>query len=239
MHTETIAGLHKCQPKNEPKQGEVKNMVVLNMPAKNGKKAWISIKNKKPEDGGSPYRILNVEKLDWPPDHYGNIALNLEVEASNESAFQQARSAMKEPESYPGDGIYDKTPPQTNVKPPVARCNGGDGVTETRKHLMKSANLLVLCIRATEKAVAPHQPVVAQTSEQFQSDVAKLFIEASSRRTTDGVNWWSYIDRMPDTPLAPSQSQQGKSGLTAPLLTKNACTCENTDGDNPLCPIHS
>ncbi len=94
--TETINGLHKCQPKNEPQQGEVKNMVVLNMPAKNGKKAWIKIKSEKPEKGGSPYRLLNVEKLDWPPDDYGNIAFNIEVEASSSqpTAFQQARSAM-------------------------------------------------------------------------------------------------------------------------------------------------
>lgn len=76
-----------------------------------------------------------------------------------------------------------------------------DGVEATRKHLMRAANLLVLCIRATEKAIVPHQPVSAQNREQFQSDVAKLFIEASSRRTDDGVTWWSYVDRMPDHPI--------------------------------------
>ena len=68
MTTETINGLHKCQPKNAPEAGTIKNMVVLNMPAKNGKKAWIKIKSEKPEKGGSPYRLLNVEPLDWPPD---------------------------------------------------------------------------------------------------------------------------------------------------------------------------
>ena len=94
--------------------------------------------------------------------------------------------------------------PEAPVKEPelpLPLSDSSGGVMETRKHLMQSANLLVLCIRATEKAVAPHQPVVAQTSEQFQSDVAKLFIEASSRRTTDGVHWWSYIDKMPTTPI--------------------------------------
>ncbi len=209
--TETINGLHKCQPKNAPEVGIVKNMIVQNMPAKQGKKAWIKIKSEKPEKGGSPYRILNAENLDWPPDDYGNIAFNIEVEASSSapSAFQQTKAAMQQGEDdyappFKPDSEdrseYRENAPQY---PPHAQ-QGEDGVKDTRKHLMQSANLLVLCIRAVENAVAPHQPVVAQTSEQFQSDVAKLFIEASSRRTTDGVNWWSFIDRMPTTPLVPN-----------------------------------
>ncbi len=102
MDTITINGLHKCQPKNIPDVGEVKNMVVLNMPAKGDKKAWISIKNKKPEDGGTPYRILNVQPLDWPPDQYGNVAMNLEVEASNSqpSAFSKARETMQQGDEH-------------------------------------------------------------------------------------------------------------------------------------------
>ncbi len=100
MDTITVNGLHKCQPKNIPDVGEVKNMVVLNMPAKGDKKAWISIKNKKPEDGGTPYRILDVVPLDWPPDQYGNVAMNLEVEASSSppSQVQQLRQIVKHDE---------------------------------------------------------------------------------------------------------------------------------------------
>ncbi len=233
----TINGLHRCQPKNEPQIGAVKTFLVIHNPAKQGKKPWIAIKSAAEDKGGTPYRVVSIESTGWEPDQYGNQSYNLEVEAVNGNAFQQTKAAMK---SYPGDGVYDEPQGTQNApESPVHAQQGEDGVMATRKHLMQSANLLVLCIRAVENAVAPHQPVVAQTSEQFQSDVAKLFIEASSRRTTDGVNWWSYVDRMPDTPLAPSQSQQGKSGSTASLYTKNDCTCENTDGDNPLCPIHS
>ncbi len=137
---------------------------------------------------------------------------------SNGSAFQQTKAAMQPEREYDDNRI---PPPEleqgknTPQSPPHAQ-QGEDGVTATRKHLMQSANLLVLCIRAVEHAVAPHQPVVAQTSEQFQSDVAKLFIEASSRRTTDGVNWWSFIDRMPTTPLV----LNGKHSTTAKPIQK-------------------
>lgn len=246
MHQETIAGLHKCQPKNAPEAGTIKNMVVLNMPAKNGKKAWIKIKSEKPEKGGTPYRLLNVEPLDWPPDDYGNIAFNIEVEATTAqpSQFQNARATMQQgdPQDY-GDGSPDEIGSTHSVKPPARlpqspphAQQGEDGVTEARKHLMRCCNLYNLCVAAAEKVIAPGLPVIAQTSEQFQSTLASLWIEASSRRCTNGVDWWSYIDKMPATPV-----NGGKHATTAtpfPQL-KTICTCENTDGDNPLCPIHS
>ncbi len=245
MHTETIAGLHKCQPKNAPEAGTIKNMVVLNMPAKNGKKAWISIKNKKPEEGGSPYRVLNVEPLDWPPDQYGNVAMNLEVEATTAqpTAFSQARAIMQqgEPEQFDAErfvtvqgGIIHPRPPTIEPQSPPHDQQGEDGVTEARKHLMQTSNLMVLCIKAADY-VALQLPEVAHTSEQFAGILGQLFKESYSRRTTDGVNWWSYVDKMPTTPLPPN----GKHATTASSKPKNVCTCENTDGDNPLCPIHS
>ncbi len=244
MHTETIAGLHKCQPKNAPKQGETKNMVVLNMPAKNGKKAWIKIKSEKPEKGGSPYRLLNVEKLDWPPDDYGNIAFNIEVEASSSapSAFQQTKATMQQGETSHDetwDAMHGVKPPSNAPQSPPHAQQGEDGVQATRKHLMQACNLYSLCIGAVEKVIAGALPEAARTSEQLQASLASIWIEASSRRSTDGVTWWSFIDKMPTTPLAPSQSQQGKPRSTTPLSPKNVCTCENTDGDNPLCPVHS
>ncbi len=125
------------------------------------------------------------------------------IKVDNRSKIK--REASEEPANKAEQGKTDwpeaEQPPLIEPQSPVHAQNGHEGVTATRKHLMQSANLLVLCIRAAEKAVAPHQPVVAQTSEQFQSDVAKLFIEASSRRTTDGVHWWSYIDLMPEVPI--------------------------------------
>ncbi len=239
----TINGLHSCKPGNEPVIGQVKTFVIIHNPPKNGKKAWIKIKAANEENGGTPHRILSAEPTGYT-DKFGNVSFNLEVEESSSAptAFQQARSAMKEAEGTlytVVDTPPNVEPPQSTVNTPPSRPNGGDGVSDTRKHLMKVANLYNLCIAAVDKAIAPNLPEIARTSEQFQATLASLFIEASSRRTTDGVNWWSYVDRMPDTPLAPSQSQQGKSGTTVPLSPKNICTCENTDGDNPLCPLHS
>ncbi len=207
--TETINGLHKCQPKNTPKQGETKNMVVEHKPARGDKKAWIKIANKKPEEGGSPYRILNVEPLDWPPDKYGNIAMNLEVEATNgaPTAFANARATMQQGgmSNEEIDGTYDridasKTAPQS----PVHAQQGEDGVMATRKHLMQTSNLMVLCIKAADY-VALQLPEVAHTSEQFAGILGQLFKEAYSRRTTDGVNWYSYVDFMPTHPIKEDQ----------------------------------
>ncbi len=242
MHSETISGLHKCQARNAPEAGTIKNMIVLNMPARNGKKAWIKITNKKPEEGGSPYRILNVEPLDWPPDQYGNVAMNLEVEATTAqpTAFSQARATMQQGE--PEVKTYDLTPtpagpvykrvPETPVNEPessVRLQQGEDGVTEARKHLMRCCNLYNLCIAAAEKVIAPGMPEVARTSEQFQSTLASLWIEASSRRCTNGVDWWSYIDHMPTTPV-----NGEKKSATAKPIQKESEGVDELDGGVPF-----
>lgn len=87
--TEVISGLHICQPKNVPNAGDTKNFAVLNMPAKGGKKAWIKIKSEPPDKGGSPYRVVAVTPTGWEPDEYGNVALNLEIEAVSAPAPRQ------------------------------------------------------------------------------------------------------------------------------------------------------
>ena len=98
--TETINGLHKCQPKNEPVEGETKAFAVLNMPAKDGKKPWIKIKSESVEKGGSMYRIVSVTPTGWQPDNYGNISFNLEIEAVNGTANAPQRPAVA-PQSPP------------------------------------------------------------------------------------------------------------------------------------------
>jgi hypothetical protein len=91
--------------------------------------------------------------------------------------------------------------PATAPELPLERPNGDVGVMEARKHLMKACNLYNLCIKAAVTSICPNIPDEQRTNEQFQSTLASLWIEASSRRCTDGVNWWSFIDRMPDKPL--------------------------------------
>ena len=67
-----------------------------------------------------------------------------------------------------------------------------DGIKEVRRHLMQSANLYVLCIRAVNLTIAQHMPAIAQTSEMFQSAVASLFIDATR---------WRLHEKMPDKPI--------------------------------------
>jgi hypothetical protein len=67
-----------------------------------------------------------------------------------------------------------------------------DGVREAKEHLMKAANLLILCVDAVNKAVAPHVPPIAQTEGFFQAQVASLFIEASRA---------GYVFKMPSRPI--------------------------------------
>jgi hypothetical protein len=76
------------------------------------------------------------------------------------SHFREAKAIMDKPEEQPA----------TDSHP---------GVTEAKQHLMRAANLLILCVDAVDKAVAPHVPPIAQTEAFFQAQVASLFIEAS------------------------------------------------------------
>lgn len=101
MHTETITGLHRCQPKNEPEVGQVKTFLVIRNPARNGKKAWIAIKSAPEDKGGTPYKIVDIVPTGWEPDTYGNVSYNLEIEPTPEAyecAIPQKRS-VNAPES--------------------------------------------------------------------------------------------------------------------------------------------
>ncbi len=217
MTTETINGLHSCKPGNDPVIGQVKLFVIEHRQGKSGK-PYIKIKSANAENGGTPHRILGAEKTDFV-DKYGNNSYNLEVEQSTSppSTVQNLRSTMQQGEIRDqGEHFRDEIEPES----PVRVQQGEDGVNATRKHLMQSSNLYVLCIKAVNNVIAGNLPEVAQTSEQFQAAVSTLFIEASSRRTSDGVNWWSYVDRMP-TSLIPN----GKHSATSKPIQKE----ENKD----------
>jgi hypothetical protein len=211
MTTETINGLHSCKPGNEPQLGQVKLMVVQHMTSKKNGKPYLKIKNANAENGGTPHRILSAEPTGFT-DQNGNISFNIEVEPSSSppTAFANARATMQQGEDR-NDVIRSQVNEAIEMKewadraanepqsPPHAQ-QGEDGVTATRKHLMQTSNLMVLCIKAADY-VALQLPEVAHTSEQFAGILGQLFKEAYSRRTTDGVNWWSYSDLMPDKPL--------------------------------------
>jgi hypothetical protein len=202
--TETINGLHSCKPGNDPVVGQVKLFVIEHRKGKSGK-PYIKIRSANADNGGTPHRILNAEKTDFV-DQHGNVSYNLEIEqSSSPSTVQNLRATMQQGEGTPPPfkpDSEDRSEWRENApqSPPHAQ-QGEDGVTEARKHLMRCCNLYNLCIAAADKAIAPNMPEIARTSEQFQSTLASLWIEASSRRCTNGVDWWSYIDKMPDTPV--------------------------------------
>ncbi len=198
MDTTTINGLHSCIPGNDPVIGQVKLFVIEHRKGKSGK-PYIKIRSANAENGGTPHRILNAEKTDFV-DQHGNISFNLEVEESTSqpSTVQNLRATMQQGEIRDqGEHFRDEIEPESSVH----AQQGEDGVTEARKHLMRCCNLYNLCIAAADKAIAPNMPEIGRTSEQFQSTLASLWIEASGRRCTNGVDWWSYIDKMPDKPL--------------------------------------
>lgn len=97
------------------------------------------------------------------------------------------------------DEVYDESdgpgwpeaPENAPQSPPTHPLNDS-GVTEARKHLMQSANLLNLCVSAVNNAVAPHVPEIAQSPEFFQAQVATLFIEASRA---------GFVGKMPEKPI--------------------------------------
>ncbi len=213
----TINGLHSCKPGNDPVVGQVKLFVIEHRKGKSGK-PYIKIRSANAENGGTPHRILGAEKTDFV-DQHGNISFNLEVEASSSppSTVQNLRATMQQgdPQEY-GDGSPDlddypkarkatapeSTPHAQQGEDRTRQWVGNeDGVMATRKHLMQACNLYALCIGAVEKVIAGSLPEAARTSEQLQASLASIWIEASSRRSTDGVTWWSYIDFMPSKPL--------------------------------------
>jgi hypothetical protein len=197
INNETVTGLLSQKASSPvPKIGEKRHFSWEERPSKSGK-SYTKIKNEGPEYGGELCRVLSVAKTDYA-DSYGNISFNVQFEpcpseqvsqpASHtyqpRSEFQKAKAIMRRPEEPPSE----------------------DGILSTRQHLMQVANLYSLCVKAVDAAIAPHVPEALLTSEWLQAAVASLFIESSGRRTNDGINWWSYVDKMPIVPILKQQA---------------------------------
>lgn len=190
MMTETISGLHSCKPANVPVAGDIKTFVIEHRPAKNGKKAWIKIKSATPEYGGTPYRILEAKPTGFT-DQHGNIGFNLEIETAVDGGGERETSSVptrqKPISGFSAAGRDDPPPSSSN------------GVDETRKHIMQAVNLYNLCVDAVDKCIKPR--IENMDGELYQAAIGTLFIEASHKRTFDGVNWFSYVDKMPTHPI--------------------------------------
>ncbi len=185
MHTETVTGLLSVKPGNEPKVGETRTFVIEHRTSLKGK-PYIKIKGAGPDYGGERYKILSAERTDYQ-DAHGNLSFNVEIEKAEEAPRQTAGT------------------PETNhvAKKTDAHLADG-GVNETRRHLMQSANLYCLVLDAVEKVIEVHAKKTwpeGLGGEMFRTTVSTLFIEASHKRTDNGVDWWSYVNKMPDKPI--------------------------------------
>jgi hypothetical protein len=133
----------------------------------------------------------------------------LEIRANQVKIKPVIESEPHEPSDYGLDGDpseYGDGAPESPARlpsAPPARPNGEDGVMEAKKHLMQTSNLMFLSMEAARWTFMKYQDThkVDLSDEHFQALCASLFIEASGRRSTDGITWWSYTDRMPSVPL--------------------------------------
>ncbi len=153
----------------------------------------VGIKKKGVSDKtGKPWTMYNVVTDD------GSIASGFQlVKVGDTVELEQDGKFL----NYHPIKNIDKDWPEAKKFPQPPSQNGEDGIQATREHLMRAVNLYNLCVDATLKGIGPHLPEAGNREEQFQSTLASIWIEASSRRSTDGITWWSYIDKMPPAPI--------------------------------------
>lgn len=100
-------------------------------------------------------------------------------------------------------------PPSTEDFIPMTHGSKGEalpGVDEAKAHVQQAVNLYLLCVDFVDQQVKPY--IEGCTAELYQAAIASIWIEASGRRSTNGVDWWSFIDRMPKTPWRGVQRQE-------------------------------
>ena len=107
---------------------------------------------------------------------------------------------------------YDQRPPDEQEsaykkakhemeQPTQGKTESENGVDATRHHVMRACNLYLLCVRAVKICIMPNMPEIAQDVEGFLAAVGQIYREAYTKRTDDGIDWYTYVDKMPDKPL--------------------------------------
>lgn len=175
-----------------PEPGEERWFSWETKQGKSGK-PYIKIKNDTEEYGGKLCSIIDAEKTDFV-DKHGNVSYNVGFEPVNPNGDtprkpSELRRVMKQDDDFV----------------PMTHGSKGEalpGVDEAKAHIMQAVNLYNLCVDAVDTCVKPH--IENCSAELYQAAVSTLFIESSSRRTLNGVDWWSYVDKMPAKPLQKS-----------------------------------
>lgn len=101
--TETINGFLLQRPGREPEKGQIRCFTVEHRPAANGKQAWIKVKNSTPDKGGQDYLIVTVGPTGRPPDAYGNVSFNIELEKIPQPAAERASGHPGASTGYPDE----------------------------------------------------------------------------------------------------------------------------------------
>ncbi len=133
------------------------------------------------------------------PGEYGDGPPDDQLTDDPGGSRSPGQAATKPRESQP------ELPKGQPKAPAPAASDEDEGVKQTRAHIMKLANLHCLCVDAVNAITGPHLKELGLDTflncTFMQATISSLFIEASGRRSDDGVTWWSYVDKMPTHPL--------------------------------------
>jgi hypothetical protein len=162
----------------------------------------------KPVNGGDATSNRNVTA---PTSYEGTRETTTAQNTTQERSFTLLVSAplqiSAEPTSHPEarqDKAWSTRDKGLHGGVGESESASSDGVTEAKRHLVQSANLYNLCVDAVRTMVESHAVHFwpeGLGGEMFRTAVSSLYIESSSRRSTDGVTWWSYLEKMPTKPL--------------------------------------
>jgi hypothetical protein len=111
--------------------GQIKNFLLIynNQGQEN---EWIKIKNEAPDKGGTPFRILTVERTNWVDQSgHGNISFNLELEPATVAPPQQPNGGQQPHQNAPQSA---QPAPQQAFAPAPAQDTA-------LQHITRSANL--------------------------------------------------------------------------------------------------
>jgi hypothetical protein len=210
--TQQINGLLvQKQERPPPEVGEIRFFSYEERQSAKGN-VYVKIFNQSSDEYGEAYRILKVHKTDHT-DKFGNVSYSINIEPVNSQAEQTASGGSGKlgwccQDEQGGDATVKRQRliPQGNAAQTVQPASAAqpsrtsdEGVIEAKRHIMKSVNLYNLCVEAVDKSIKPN--INGMTAELYQAAIASIWIEASSRRSDDGVHWWSWIDRMPEKPI--------------------------------------
>lgn len=173
-----------CTWTGEETVNDLEGRTILVESSYNKKDQLVGIKKEIKNKNGKRYECVKLDdRCKIKPVNGDNLSGGSDAGKRSNTESDAKKSGME-------------TDQRTNPSP----AQNSNGVDETRKHIMQAVNLYNLCVDAVDTCIKPH--IKNMDGELYQAAIGTLFIEASHKRTNDGVNWFSYVDKMPDKPIA-------------------------------------